>query len=519
MKSTSGFKKAYLIFLTACVILSAAFLIYVGFVVKDFDKSQPEHIVREKVEWLSARAADGTLASELDFETLCTNRYEQNDVEYYSRSYIDKIKGAAITYEFSASQSNELSKAYNILADGKPVGTITLTGTNSRSRLFFFNMADWAIESFTPLPAETVYNLRLYRPEGTEVFVNGVKPSDEELDYSEEVPAYSIKGILHEPFIEYKRLDGTPLRFTGERNVLMPVLYDYNLSIPSTIKLSVNGKNVTGEPASNGKTNYSILEMTEPSVTITDVLGNTQAYDGKELPEFHDYKVVIPENFSLAIDGKDADTLCTPITAPHPDAATLLDLASVNLPKQKTYSFSLIKPEVKASVTDASGAKKDIILDSKHIEIHSLQDNEIPESITAQIDVMKQAKTWSLFMTDDLDGEKHGLTEVQKMFIKDSDYYNYAHAWATGPDIKFISEHTTNGFENEKISNFTQYNDKCFSCEVYFEKKMTLYNEDRFVGFRNDVFNSIMYFVLIDDTPDNGKNDPHWAIAAMHDVI
>ncbi|MGN0678159.1 MAG: hypothetical protein ACI4JS_00690 [Oscillospiraceae bacterium] len=519
MKSTSGFKKAYLIFLAACVLLSAAFLIYVGIVVKDFDKSQPEHIVREKVEWLSARAADGTLTSELDFETLCTNRYEQNDVEYYSRSYIDKIKGAAITYEFAASQSSELSKTYTILADSKPVGTLALTGTNSRSRLFFFNMADWEVENFTPLPAETVYNFRLYLPEGTEVFVNGVKPSDEELDYSEEVPAYSIKGILHEPVIEYKRLDGTPLRFIGEKNVLMPVLYDYNLSIPSTIKLSVNGKTVTGEPDSNGKTNYSILEMTEPSVTITDVLGNTQAYDGKVLPEFYDYEVVIPESFSLAIDGKDADTLCTPTSAPHPDAAILLDLANVNLPKQKTYTFSLIKPDVKASVTDAGGAKKDFILDSKHIEISSVQDNEIPENITAQIDVMKQAKTWSLFMTDDLEGEKHGLAEVQKMFIKDSDYYNYAYAWATGVDIDFTSDHTTDGFKNEKISNFTQYNDKCFSCEVYFEKKMTLYSDEKFAGYRTDVFNSIMYFVLIDDTPDNGKNDPHWAIAAMHDVV
>lgn len=519
MKSLSKFNKAYLIFLGACILLSAAFLIYVGCVVRDFDKSQPEHIVNEQIKLISSQAADGTLPTALDFASLCTNRYEQNDVDYYSRTYVGKISGSPITYEFAASQSSELSKTYNILADGKPVGTLALKGTNSRSRLFFFNMADWAVEKFTPLPTETVYNLHLYHPEGTEVFVNGIKPTDEELDRSEEIPAYVIKGLLHEPLIEYKRLDGTPIRFSGDKNVLKPAVYDYNVSLPGTIKVSVNGKGVSGTPASDGKKSYSIMEMTRPEVTFTDILGNTQTYNGEENLEFHDYEVVIPENFNLSIDGKEADTLCTAVSTPHPDAAVLLELASVNLPKQKTYSFSLINPDQKASVTDANGAKKEFVLDKKHIEISSIQDSEIPESISSQIDVMKQAKTWSRFMTDDVDGEKHGLATVQKMFIKDSDYYNFAYDWATGIDITFMAGHSITGFDNQKISNFTQYNDKCFSCEVYFEKNMNLFRDEKFVGTTTDVFNSIMYFVYIDDTPDNGINDPHWAIAAMHEIV
>ncbi len=519
MRSSSKFKRAYLIFLGACVLLSTAFLIYVGFVVRDFDKSQPENVVKEQIKWISSKAADGTLAAELDFAGLCTNRYEQNDVDYYSRAYIEKISGSPITYEFSASQSSELSKTYHILADGKTVGTLALKGANSRSRLFFFNMADWTVEKFTPLPAETVYNLRLYHPEGTEVFVNGIKPTDEELDPSEEIPAYVIKGLLHEPLIEFKRLDGTPLRFTGEKNVLKPAVYDYSFSIPDTISLSVNGKGVSGKAASNGKKSYCIQEMTKPEIVFTDFLGNTQAYNGEENPGFHDYEVVIPEDLSLTIDEKDADTLCTPVSTPHPDAAVLLDLASVNLPKQKTYSFSLIEPERKAAVTDADGARKEFVLDKNHIEISCIEDKGIPESISSQIDVMKQAITWSRFMTDDVDGYMHGLAAVQKMFIKDSDYYNFAHEWVTGVDITFVAGHTITGFENQKISNFTQYNDKCFSCEVYFEKNMNLFSEERFVGTTTDVFNSVMYFVYIDDTPDNGKDDPHWAIAAMHEIV
>ena len=58
-----------------------------------------------------------------------------------------------------------------------------------------------------------------------------------------------------------------------------------------------------------------------------------------------------------------------------------------------------------------------------------------------------------------------------------------------------------------------------FSCEVYFEKNMSLTYDGRFAGARTDVFHSIMYFIYVDDTPDNGADDPHWAIAVMHDVL
>lgn len=519
MKSLSGFKKAYLIFLAACIILSTAFLIYVGCVVKDFDKSQPEHIVKEQVKWLSERAADGTLAAELDFATLCTNRYEQNDVDYYSSTYLSKIISSPITYELAASQNGELSKTYNILADGKPVGTLALTGTNSRSRLFFFNMADWTVDKFTPLPAETVYNLHLYCPEGTNVFVNGVQPSDEELDNTDDTPAYAIKGLLHEPVIEYKTTDGTALRFTGEKNVIKPALYDYEFSIPSGIKVSVNGQSISGESDSNGKTNYTILEMKKPEVVFTDILGKTKVYQGESEPEFFSCNVVIPESYHLTIDGKDADSFCEPRTAPHVDAALLLQHADVTLPNQKTYALSLIEPGTKAVISDGNGNQREYTLTNKLLEINSLGSDEIPEEIAAQIDVMETAKDWSRFMTDDLPGAAHGLYSVYKFFIKDSDYYKFAYQWATGIDITFTSDHTLDGFENERISNFTQYNENCFSCEVYFEKKMTLYRNSVYVGKRTDKFNSIMYFVYVDDTPDNGVDDPHWAIAVMHDVV
>ncbi len=519
MKTLSRFKKAYLIFLGACIVISAAFLIYVGCVVKDFDRSQPERLVMEKIEWLGARAADGSLTDELDFNKICSNPYEQNDVEFYSQDYTRKIKGAALTYEYAAGQSGDLSKTYNILANGAPVGSLSLAGTNSRSRLFFFNMADWNVESFTPFPTETVYNLQLLVPEGTEVFINGIKPAAEALDSTGDVPSYSVKGLLHEPSIEYKRADGSPLRFSSEKNVIKPALYDCEFSVPSGIKVSVNGKNVSGEPAADGRSRFVILEMEKPEIIFTDILGKTLTYRENEDPEFFTCNVKIPESYRLSIDGKDADGLCQPKTAPHPDAELLLKHADVTLPDQKTYALSFVEPGAKVVVSDGGGNQKEFSLTGKTLELNSLGGNEIPDDISSKIDPMEAAKNWSLFLTDDLPGPSHGLSTVQKFLIKDSDYYRHAYRWATGFEISFTSTHTMDGFSNERISNFTRYNDKCFSCEVYFEKNMTLYSGGANMGKRTDVFNSVMYFVYADDTPNNGVDDPHWAIAVMHDVV
>ncbi len=519
MKTLSRFKKAYLIFLGACIVISAVFLIYVGCVVKDFDRSQPERLVMEKIEWLGAKAADGTLADELNFNKICSNPYEQNDVDRFSLDYTLKIKGAALTYEYAAGLSNDLSKTYNILADGVPIGMLSLAGTNSRSRLFFFNMADWSVKSFTPFLTGTVYNIQLLVPEGTEVLINGIKPADEDLDSTGEVPAYSIKGLLYEPTIEYKRTDGSPLRFTSENNVIKPALYDYELSVPSGIKVSVNGRNISGEPGADGKSSFVILEMEKPEIIFTDILGKTMSYRENENPVFSSCNVSIPESYSLTIDGKAADSLCQPVTAPHPDAELLLKHADVSLPNRKSYALSLIEPGAKVIVSDGSGQQKEFSLTGKALEINSLGGGEIPEDISSKIDVMETAKNWSRFMTDDLPGATHGLYTVYKFFIKDSDYYKYAYQWATGIDITFTSDHTLDSFSNERISGFTRYNDKCFSCEVYFEKNMTLYRDSVFAGKRTDVFNSVMYFVYVDDTPNNGVDDPHWAIAVMHDVV
>lgn len=531
----SKFKHIYLIFLSVCVIVSAAFLIYVLCVVKAFDKSQPEHLAEQKIEWLYEHAANGTLAQELDLKTLCSNRYENNDVENYSTEYLNKIKNSVLTYSIAATQSSDLTKSYAILADNKLIGTLTLTGTNSRSRLFFFNMADWSESSFTPAVTDAVYNLTLYQPDGTEVFINGIHPSTEELDSTNDIPCYHINNLLNKPQIEYRQTNGDSMRFTIENNIAKPAVFNYEFSAPGNISVFVNDNQITGKAAKDGTVKYSVTEMTKPTVTFTDILGNRTEYDENNPPVFSNCVVTMPEKFTMSLNGKNADTIVRAKSVPHPDRELLKTYANIELSDRKSYEISLLTPNARAIISDENANSKEYELNTSAIDIYSLSDG-LPEDVNTNVDVMEIAKNWSRFMTDDLvqkdnmgyhylteNGEEidkyHGLDIVQKYFIKDSDYYDYAYEWATGNDIDFTSIHTITGFTNEKITDFSRYGDNCFSCKVYFEKNMNLYFEQKYAGRRTDVFNSVMYFVYIDDTPDNGTNDPHWAIAVMYDVI
>lgn len=141
---------------------------------------------------------------------------------------------------------------------------------------------------------------------------------------------------------------------------------------------------------------------------------------------------------------------------------------------------------------------------------------EALEKLAGDIDILKIAKDWNLYLTDDLEGRLHGFYNISKHLIKDSNLYEYAYKWATGEDITFVSSHTLQNpaFTNEKISNFEIYNENAFSCEVYLEKNMRLKSSGRKI---TDTMNEKMYFAYYDETQD-GKNNPTWKLVNMQSV-
>ncbi len=135
------------------------------------------------------------------------------------------------------------------------------------------------------------------------------------------------------------------------------------------------------------------------------------------------------------------------------------------------------------------------------------------EAMAAQVDVLGITETWSKLMTDDLGGARHGVAQVRQYLIPDSYLDEMAGAYASGVDITFVSNHSLNGFTGETVSNCIQYSQTCFSCDVYFEKNMTLTKDG---STRTDVFYSRVYFVLISDET---LAEPGWYMADMQSIL
>lgn len=141
---------------------------------------------------------------------------------------------------------------------------------------------------------------------------------------------------------------------------------------------------------------------------------------------------------------------------------------------------------------------------------------EANEHIKGEIDVLKVAEDWSLYLTDDLSGKLNGYYNISKYLIEGSNIKKFAYSWATGVDITFVSSHTLLNptFTDEKASNFEIYNENAFSCEVYLQKNLKLKSGGKII---EDKMNERMYFAYYDDTED-GKDNPAWKLVNMQSV-
>ena len=135
----------------------------------------------------------------------------------------------------------------------------------------------------------------------------------------------------------------------------------------------------------------------------------------------------------------------------------------------------------------------------------------VPESVSAEVDVLQIAENWSLFMSNDLP-----FSTVAKDLIPSSYQYEVATKYANGIDITFTSIHTLldPAFVDEKVTNFVWITDNLFSVDISFVKRMLLSSGTTIEDSMNDRF----YFVKYDDTNDYSDN-PTWKLLSMKEIV
>lgn len=180
------------------------------------------------------------------------------------------------------------------------------------------------------------------------------------------------------------------------------------------------------------------------------------------------------------------------------------------LPSVQLYNVPNVSENFNIEIYDNNGNPVDVTYEDGLYSAFYTGQESVPDEYRQS--ALDMAKTWSLFMSNDLSGDSHGFKTVASYLINGSYYYDMARNYATSIDITFVSAHTLadSTFTGVVMDDFVQYNEDCYSCHIYFEKNMIL----KTGRDMTDITDSTFIFVNYDDT-DDGVDNKHWCIVDM----
>ncbi len=491
-----------IILFAACII----FGLYVNKILQKYEVSQPEYLVKQQMDLMINSAKDNTLRDVISFDSLQLAEYDKEIP--YLQEYRNKILDAnQLSYQLKTGGYDKTVQKYQIFAEEEPIAVITLKSLKEETELAILTVIDWSIQSVTPCMTVMNYDYTVTVPNGFKVFINGHLMGTPETKETTDI--YQLETLYSEPEIEIYDTFGCLAEYNVIDNQVSPVLHTYILQLPENYTVSVNG--ILAEGVSEESTCYYEISTVSKTLTITDSYGNSLEYSGEEPIYAYDYELILPENFTVSLPGKDINTFFT-----HQSQNTIYQYCEeyATMLKQNHYRIKDALCEFTFDIYDNFGQKIEYTVQDGTIEITKQSgSDDIPEELKEEIDVLDIAKKWSFFMTNDLEGSTNGFGTIKKYLIKDSYLYNTAYKWATGIDITFTSDHYTkdNYFTEEKVSNFISYSDTLFSCDISFVKHMYLYRSKKWV---EDSMNSTFYFMK---TKENDKSS--WVIVDIQEII
>lgn len=507
-KPVVTFRLVYLLFLAVMAVFAAAAIVYVRAALGEYRDSLPERIVEAQIEILRKDASDGTIWDKYPLPESETGKFEKDiDVKAY---YAGLLSDDGVTYALKAGSDTETEKTYNVLNGDNVIAEVTLQKQGEdRTKLFILSMADWVLKGVS-LPIG-MHSYRIDVPYDLNVTVNGIALGDDDRavvngTYS----GYEIKGLFFAPSITITDQDGQQAEYRISGSDVKVVLFDYSLTLPRTLQVTVDGEVHTGNELFDGMIQHDIRRLSHPDVKISDLFGNTVSYDGGNYLDLTYFSVTAPGNYSITVEGASV-----PEEARGMVENTSLDIIreyDPSVPEYYNYCIAVLKKDAAVEIKDLFG--EPVAYDKQAAVLDLTESNgrsDIPDDIAAEVDVLGIAKRWSLFMTVDLEGASYGFYNISKDLIAGSPLHDSARRWVSSIDITFTSIHTLGDppFSKESATNFTRLSENSFYVDVSLVKDM--YVRGSLVP---EPLDNRLYFVKYDDTAD-GIDNPTWKLADM----
>lgn len=216
-----------------------------------------------------------------------------------------------------------------------------------------------------------------------------------------------------------------------------------------------------------------------------------------------DLTIKIPDTYSVSVNGITLDD--REFTGNRWELGEFQYCAEyTDVPELVEYRIEGLFEEPEVEIYDARHESIDFFMgEGRTIVVETFQTSVMEEELETY--VLENAKNYSNFFSGDLTGSSASTAPIRYMFPEESYYLEMAENYRLH-DMWMYSGHETPVFQDEKVTNYTVYNEDFFSCEVYFDKKMILSKTRQ---ERHDIHNNRYYYARIE-----GK----WLIVDMQAV-
>lgn len=475
---------------------------YVENILTEYDASQPENIMSGLVGEISSNGFTEELESYVILPELNQNTLDK-EISIYDM-FLDEFVGLQ-SCEYTTGASSESGQSYWLMVDGEKIAIVNLVSSNEKTQLGILKTMDWELESIQPIITLNTYDYTINTPEDFLVYVNDTMLAEPVVVDNQNV--YTLSKFYTEPTIHIYDGYGIETDFNIADNVVTSVFNTFDITVPEVYRVSVNSKPVFGTTVEGG-VEYHIETACE-SVNVEDKYGNNIEYTGSGELVQYERQIEVPNSYSVLINGESADSFVSDSTV-YDEFKYCEEYTEIPYGLIYTFDEFLADPEI--TIVNNLGEEVYYDVSSRLFKTSNIAgSNEVPAIFSEDnFDPWEMAKTWNLFMTDDIGGSDNGFSVMKKYLIKDSYMYNVAYKWTTGIDITLTSAHRTsdNYFEEEWIGNFKKYSDEFYSFDVHMVKYMYLYKSNRWV---DDIMNSRFYVIR--------DNKGTWRIVDIQEII
>ena len=471
MKDKAVFRIIYGILLAALILLTDHAIDYVQANIDDYEASQPGREVSRAVEEFTEAVADGKAKDLMTFPELEISPYEGDLYEDYFRKLSSVSKWS---WKILSGSYSETRQIYGIYGDDELLAKLTLKCNDSRIIMEILTANTWEAGEIYPALTLTRYTEYIDMPAGFTAEIDG-KPVNKaadgvKWDEKDGHIVYTIENLYNLKEVRVFDATGRECETTNDNGYVTAKAVFYNLLLPENYVAYDNGHRIPGEAEEAGI--HYVYASASDTISIEDGYGNTVEYSNGDKLAAIDVSFALPDNFGISWGENDMSRFETE-RKPVDKYADYISFAK--MPETVRYEIKGLLKYPELQITDNLGSPVEYNFTDNSFEItEQTALKEVPEGVLADADPIGNVKMWSLFLSNDLEGTRHGFGTIKNYLVPGTYLYNNAEAFGKSIDITFASSHKTPVFVAESASNYISYGEDLFSCDIYLNKEMYL---------------------------------------------